>query len=77
MMVSILNTISSMQTITWENCRFRPLQVITHFEITINFFLTSVQVILVPYCCLVCVLSSDYGECLYRHIFLEDTCTNI
>ena len=46
------------------------------FLITVPFFFTSVQVILVPYCCLFGVLSNDILK-VYRHIFLEDTCTNI
>ena len=40
-----------------------------YFLISITLFLTSVQVILVFYCCLFCVYSNG------RHIFLEDTCT--
>ena len=38
--------------------------------------LAPVQVILEPYCCLFCGLSNDMLN-VYRHIFLDDTCTNI
>ena len=43
------------------------------FVIT-NSFVTSVQVILEPYYCSFCGLANDM---LNRHIFLEDTCTNM
>ena len=56
----------------------KTLKVVTFvFEITIVFL---------PYLCagnfsiillLILCAFKWYGECLYRHIFLEDTCTNI
>ena len=39
--------------------------------------LTSVQVLLVPYCCLFCVISSDMLNVSIRRILLKDTWTNI
>ena len=54
-----------------------PLSSFNHISNSYNFFAYSVEVILVPYCCLFYVLSNDMLNISYRHILVEDTCTNI